>query len=214
MEDKKKTASVEDILGERYYDEYPIQPKAAKPKPAPKPKPTPKPAPPTKKPAEPKKAGSKPKPRVFAKPLTIPSELKKTPTVSAIARGNYQNKVKTHYSTLMLVELMESIRTGLINGDAGAMKLASEIYAMTPGKGNGISVNVQQNNANQGGSAVAVAADAGKPKFRSPDEMFRQLAAEKEQRALSVGPMEFTILPDAVEKPQPLIDTRNDEHVA
>ena len=198
--------SIDDILGKNYFDKGPIRkprsesntPKAEASKPA---------DPPARKerPRSTRRNGSE----ASAEPVPVPVGLLKKQTVSAITKGQYQKKLLAHYAPPSIVGFLEGLRQGCLVRDPKCLQLTAEIYDMIPNhKKGGISVNVQQNNANQG--AGALIAPGGRGAFKSPDEMFRQLAAEKEQRALGPAPMEFTILPEETSKAEPLIDTRED----
>lgn len=110
--------------------------------------------------------------------ILLPDKLANAnPTSKALTSGLYQRKLLAFFAPHVLPKMFNSLMKGLQSGDARAIQQAGELYQMLGGKG-GVNVNVTQSNNNK---AEAVSASASKG-ISSPDEMFRQLAQERQER--------------------------------
>lgn len=132
--------------------------------------------------------------------LNIPPSLAaRKITSKSIASGSYQNAMRAACAPQVLLEYFRALVTGIKNVDPAIMRQAGEIYQMLGGK-NGVNINLQQNNVNQTAN-VSASRDRG---LSSPDDMFRMLAAEREQRLLSPSrTVELVATPVSYEKEKP-----------
>ena len=123
-----------------------------------------------------------PEPPPGPPPFEIPPSLAaRKVTANSIANGNYQNAMRAACAPQVLLEYFRSLVVGIKNVDPSIMRQAGEVYQMLGGKG--VNINLQQNNVNQTAN-VSASRDKG---ITSPDDMFRMLAAEREQRLLNPG---------------------------
>jgi type IV secretory pathway VirB10-like protein len=148
------------------------------------------------KPLKPK-PDPKPKPEKPAAPppvpdIPLPDKLAKTPTVQSVASGAYAKKLLAHYGNILLPASLNSLHRKILTDDMSANKLTAEIYRMLPAKG-GPLVQVNQSNDNR---SATINNGSPRSSFATADEMFRQIAADRERRALGPAPMEFTVIPE------------------
>lgn len=98
-------------------------------------------------------------------------------TGKSITSGAYQRKLLGFFAPHVLPKMFNSLMANLHAGDPRAIQQAGEMYQMLGGR-SAVNVNVTQHNENK---AEAISASASKG-ISSPDEMFRQLAQERQDR--------------------------------
>lgn len=132
--------------------------------------------------------------------LLMPEKLRNmNVTPNSLTKGIPQKKYLAWAFPALMEDLVNSIRRNLKTDKEQSQRLAAEMLGIT-GKAGGISINVNQTNNNKA-EAASFARSAGPT---SVDDMLRQLAAERENRALSgqqMRPMiEVTATPSGYEK--------------
>lgn len=143
-----------------------------------------------------KKKASPPAP-ALPPDLALPEKLAgANVTARSLRNGAYQRKLLAFFAPYLLPEFFNSIRRNLHISDAQTQKLAAEIFGLTQtGKG-GVNILVNQNNQNNAKAESASVSRTGQP--TTPDEMFRMLSEEREQRKqVRTRDIEFLPTPDA-----------------
>ncbi len=115
--------------------------------------------------------------------ITVPETFSRA-TPKNLASGAYQRKLLTLFAPILIPELLNSLRINVRCGEAQAQKLAADVFGLTPSKGGGVNLFMNQQNINQGKPGSESTRINGPT---TPDEMFRQLATEREQRRINAG---------------------------
>jgi hypothetical protein len=127
--------------------------------------------------------------------ITVPETVNKT-SPKSLASGAYQRKLLAFFAPVLLPEVLNAIRRNVRVGDVQAQKLAADILGLTP-KGGGINLFMNQQNVNQAKSEADSGRRVSGP--TTPDEMFRLLAQEREQRRINAasGVIDLVATPSA-----------------
>lgn len=116
--------------------------------------------------------------------VSIPEKLAAT-AVTPRGLAAYRAKLHAFFAPHVLGEAYQAIRKAAIAGDLGAIDKIFKAYGVLADGKSGVNINVQQTNENR---QLAVApGSAGVRELTSPDAIYRQLAIEREQRALGPG---------------------------
>ena len=130
--------------------------------------------------------------RKRAPSIRLPEKLEAMKVTPALlAGGNFQRKIQAHFAKPVLVKAFNAMIRNLDNDDSRAVHQALEVYGILSGKRGDL--NIVMNQSNQNASVGSVSRVKG---VSTPDEIYRQLAEERQQRKLlPAADVEFIATP-------------------
>ena len=124
--------------------------------------------------------------------IRLPEKLEAMKVTPAhLAGGNFQRKIQAHFAKPVLVKAFNAMIRNLDNDDARSVQQAMEVYGILSGKRGDLNIVMNQNNQNASVGSVSRGKGA-----TTPDEFYRQLAEERQQRKLlPAASVEFVATP-------------------
>lgn len=117
------------------------------------------------------------------KELAIPDKLANGPvTPASLRKGRFQQQVAAFFAPQVLIKNFRALIKKIEDGDMKAIEQANQIYGLLQKTSGGTTVFVNQTNAQN--NQQASVNEVRNPGPNSPDEIFRMLEAEREQRRL------------------------------
>ena len=118
--------------------------------------------------------------RKRAPSIRLPEKLEAMKITPAhLAGGKFQQKIQAHFAKPVLVRAFNAMIRNLDNDDSRSVQQAMEVYGILSGKRGDL--NIVMNQSNQNASVGSVSRVKG---ATTPDEIYRQLAEERQQRKL------------------------------
>ena len=120
-------------------------------------------------------------------------------TTTLMNRGVIGNQVKAHFYIPGAIKFFKALLTNLEANDPRAIETAGKVFGFLADGKSGNTFNIQQTNANQARSEAG-AVSQSKPGLGSPDEIYRMLAQERQERSSGNRTIEYVATPIIYDK--------------